>query len=298
MSDPSTSIISDDIESVEDHIAALEIESLTKTFRKDADKPKNGKNKPHGLRRLLPRAKTLSRVVDSVSFAVKPGEVFGVLGPNGSGKSTLIRIISTLLLPDEGSVRVFGHDVMKEPENVRRMISRVSADAAFFRRLSAMENLIHTARLYSIPIRIASERIKDMLARLEMNGEKLETPMLHLSRGMQQKVAITRAFITSPDLLLLDEPTTGLDPKSKREVQKFVNELKDSDGSTVLLTTHDMEEAEVLCDRIAVLNSGKIVAIGTPEELKKQYGGESGTLESVFFALAGKSIAELEEDES
>ncbi|MCE5323138.1 ABC transporter ATP-binding protein [bacterium] len=297
MSKPSTSVIND-IGTCENHIAALEIENLTKTFRKDADKSKNGKDKPRGLRRLLPRAKTLSRVVDSVSFTVKPGEVFGVLGPNGSGKSTLIRIISTLLLPDEGNVQVFGHDVMSESDTVRRMISRVSADAAFFRRLSAMENLIHTARLYSIPVKLASERIKDMLSRLEMNGEKLETPMLHLSRGMQQKVAITRAFITLPNLLLLDEPTTGLDPKSKREVQRFVHELKDSDGSTVLLTTHDMEEAEVLCDRIAVLNSGKIVAIGTPDELKEQYGGQSGTLESVFFTLAGKSIEEMEEDQS
>ncbi len=295
MSEPAIRLVSDEISTGErpSGLLALEIEGLTKTFRKDS-KDKNVK--PSGIRKLLPKAKTLSRVVDSVSFSVKPGEVFGVLGPNGSGKSTLIRIISTLLLPDEGVARVFGHDVMKEPDTVRRMLSRVSADAAFFRRLSAMENLIHTARLYSIPQKTAIERIKMILERLEMSGEKLETPMLHLSRGMQQKVAITRAFIILPDLLLLDEPTTGLDPKSKREVQKFIRELKERDGSTVLLTTHDMEEAEVLCDRIAILNSGKIVAIDTPSGLKERYGGESGSLETVFFALAGKTLEELEED--
>lgn len=295
MSEPAIELVSDEISAVERpaELMALEIESLTKTFRKDS-KDKNGK--PRGFRKLLPKAKTLNRVVDSVSFRVKPGEVFGVLGPNGSGKSTLIRIISTLLLPDEGAARVFGHDVTKEPNTVRKMLSRVSADAAFFRRLSAMENLIHTARLYSIPVKVAIERIKNILKRLEMSGEKLETPMLHLSRGMQQKVAITRAFITLPDLLLLDEPTTGLDPKSKREVQRFIREIRERDGSTVLLTTHDMEEAEVLCDRIAILNCGKIVAIGTPSELKEKYGGDKGTMETVFFALAGKTLEELEED--
>jgi ABC-2 type transport system ATP-binding protein len=271
---------------------ALEIEGLTKTFRKES---RNG-GRPRGLRRLLPQAKTLSRVVDSVSFTVQKGEIFGVLGPNGSGKSTLVRIISTLLLPDEGTARVFGHDVAKEPDAVRRMISRVSAEAAFFRKLSAMENLIHTARLYSVPVREAERRVKTLLGRLGMREDKLSVSMSELSRGMQQKVAVTRAFLTSPVLLLLDEPTTGLDPKSKREVQKFIREVREDAGATVLLSTHDMEEAEILCDRIAVLNDGKVVALGTPQELRAGSGvcGDSPSLETVFLALTGKTMEEAE----
>ena len=273
---------------------ALEIEGLTKTFRKES---RNG-GRPRGLRRLLPQAKTLSRVVDSVSFTVQKGEIFGVLGPNGSGKSTLVRIISTLLLPDEGTARVFGHDVAKEPDAVRRMISRVSAEAAFFRKLSAMENLIHTARLYSVPVREAERRVKTLLGRLGMREDKLSVSMSELSRGMQQKVAVTRAFLTSPVLLLLDEPTTGLDPKSKREVQKFIREVREDAGATVLLSTHDMEEAEILCDRIAVLNDGKVVALGTPQELRAGSGvqGDSPSLETAFLALTGKTMEEAEAD--
>lgn len=276
---------------------ALEIENLTKTFRKD-NRNRNENNR-HGIRRLLPKLKVDSKVVDSVSFRVEKGEVFGVLGPNGSGKSTIVRIISTLLLPDDGSVRVFGHDVVKEADVVRRMISRVSADAAFFRRMSALENLIHTARLYGIPVKVAERRIKGLLGRLDMREDKLTVSMSELSRGMQQKVAITRAFLTQPSLLLLDEPTTGLDPKSKREVQKFIREIRDEGGATVLLTTHDMEEAEILCDRIAILNEGRIVALGTADELKSEYATCEGTptLEAVFISLAGRPIDEEDEED-
>jgi len=279
---------------LEMNMKALELENLTKTFRKES---RNGRGE-RKLRRLFVPSKTLSRAVDSVSLTVERGEVFGVLGPNGSGKSTLVRIIATLLLPDEGTARVFGHDVVKEPDTVRRVISRVSADAAFFRRLSAMENLVHTARLYGVPVKEAQRRIKELLGRLDMREDKLDVPMYELSRGMQQKVAITRAFLTSPSLLLLDEPTTGLDPKSKREVQRFIREVRQNGGATVLLTTHDMEEAEILCDRIAILNDGKVAALGTPEELKAEFGGRGGprTLEAAFLSLAGKTIEEAEEE--
>jgi len=275
-------------------IPALELHNLTKTFRKDS---RNGR-KERGLARLLPRAKRTSRAVDSVSLVIEQGEVFGVLGPNGSGKSTLIRIVSTLLLPDEGTARVFGHDVVREPDAVRQVINRVSADAAFFRRLSAMENLVHTARLYGVPVREAETRIRDLLRRLDMREGKLNVPMYELSRGMQQKVAITRAFLTTPRLLLLDEPTTGLDPKSKRQVQGFIRQVRHDGGTTVLLTTHDMEEADILCDRIAILNHGKIVALGTPRELRSscEECGDSPTLETVFLTLAGRTIEEVDEE--
>lgn len=272
-------------------VPALEIESVTKTFKKDGGKD----DRRRGLRRYLPRMKVTSRVVDSVSLVVERGEVFGILGPNGSGKSTLVRIISTLLLPDGGMVRVFGHDVVREPDAVRRMISRVSADAAFFRRLSAMENLMHAAMLYGVPGATARQRTRELLGRLDMPKDKMDAPMLELSRGMQQKVAVTRAFLTSPVLLLLDEPTTGLDPKSKREVQRFVREVRDTHDATVLLTTHDMEEAELLCDRIAILSEGRVVAFGTAAELKA--GCDPPTLEGAFLAVAGKTIEEVEQEE-
>ncbi len=275
---------------------ALEIINLTKHFRKEA----RGTGNRNGLWKLAPKAKAIIRVVDSVNLAVERGEIFGILGPNGSGKSTLIRIIATLLLPDEGSAWVFGHNVVKEPEAVQRLISRVSADAAFFRQMSAVENLLHTARLYGVPLHDARLRIEDLMNRLDMKKDKLNTPMHELSRGMQQKVAVTRALLTSPSLLLLDEPTTGLDPKSKREVQRFIKEEREMHGATVLLTTHDMEEAEVLCDRIAILNSGKIVALGTANELKTGCDacGASPTMEDVFLALAGRSLRDEGEEEN
>lgn len=275
-------------------IPALETYNLTKIFRKT-----NRSSRKHGLGKLLPKPKTPVRVIDSVNLTIEKGEVFGVLGPNGSGKSTLIRIVATLLLPDGGWARVYGHDVVKDQDAVRWLISRVSADAAFFRRMSAMENLMHTAMLYNIPVKDAKKRVEEMLGRLDMRKDKLNEPIADLSRGMQQKVAIVRAFLTKPALLLLDEPTTGLDPKSKREVQKFIKELRADGEATVLLTTHDMEEAEILCDRIAILNKGKISALGTPEELKENCAECDGpkTLETVFMTLAGKSLEEAEEEE-
>lgn len=274
---------------------ALQTERLTKIFRKE----KRSASPPTGIRRWLPKPRTQSRVVDSVSLTIEKREIFGVLGPNGSGKSTLIRIISTLLLPDEGTAKVFGHDVVKEADTVRRMIARVSADAAFFRPLSAMENLVHAAMLYDIPYDVARTRIKEILGRLDLRESKMNTPMQHLSRGMQQKVAITRAFLTSPVLMLLDEPTTGLDPKSKREVQKFIREIRDENDATVLLTTHDMEEAEKLCDRIAIIDAGKIVALDTPAGLKESVtkDGKVPTMEEVFFALSGKTLEEAEQED-
>jgi len=291
-----TSIVgSNNAENNKMNTVALEIVNLTKSFRKDG----RGSQDRKGIMRLLARRKTITRVVDSVSFAVNQGEIFGVLGPNGSGKSTLIRIISTLLLPDEGIARVFGHDVTKEPDIVRNMISRVSADAAFFRSMSAIENLTYSARLYGIPAKEVRSRMTALLRRLDMPMDKLTIQMSELSRGMQQKIAITRAFMTYPALLLLDEPTTGLDPKSKRKVQSFVREIRNEHGGTVLLTTHDMEEAETLCDRIAILNSGKIVAMGTANEIKAGCNtcGDSPSLETVFIKLAGKSIDEAEEED-
>lgn len=230
--------------------------------------------------------------VNGVTFTVEPGEIFGILGPNGSGKSTLIRLISTLLLPDEGEIKVFGHDVVEERFVVRGMINRVSVEAAFFKKLSAMENLSYAARLYGVDMRTWRKCAIEILGRLGLDEGKLGEPLEDLSRGMQQKVAVARALLTSPMLLLLDEPTTGLDPVSKREVQDFVLEVRDTRGTTVILTTHDMQEADRLCDRIAVIDQGRFVALDTPTGLKSMVSenGEAKTLEEVFFALTGKAL--------
>jgi ABC-2 type transport system ATP-binding protein len=250
------------------------------------------------------RGAKIVRAVDDVSLTIRRREILGVLGSNGSGKSTLIRLISTLLLPDEGTVHVFGHDVVREERAVQRLINRVSVEAAFFRKLSPMENLLYSARLYGVPAREARKQITSLLTRLGIKPDRIGQPLESMSRGMQQKVAIARAFLTAPILLLLDEPTTGLDPRSKQDVQVFVRELRDTHDATILLTTHDMEEAEALCDRVAIIDGGRIVALDTAEGLMAQVGetlglGRSATLTEVFMHYTGRDWEqdEAEDDE-
>ncbi len=236
--------------------------------------------------------------VDHVTFSVREGEVFGVLGPNGSGKSTLIRLISTLLLPDGGDVRVFGYDVTRQPMQVQRLINRVSVEASFFKKLSPMENLLYGARLYGMEGGETRRQVVEILTRLGLEKRTIYQPMEEMSRGMQQKVAIARALLSKPKLLLLDEPTTGLDPRSKREVQAVVRELNEQHGTTILLTTHDMLEADELCHRIAIIEGGKIVALDTPAALKQMIprNGHEPTLEDVFLELTGKKLVKEEEE--
>jgi ABC-2 type transport system ATP-binding protein len=243
---------------------------------------------------------TSSRVVavDNISLEVRRNEIFGVLGPNGSGKSTLVRLAATLLVPDQGQVEVFGLDVSRHEMEVKRLINRVSVDAAFFKKLSAIENLMYAARLYGLSGKEARQQSFAILRRLGLKDKEILGPLEDMSRGMQQKVAIARAFLTQPTLLLLDEPTTGLDPRSKREVQAFVRELQQTHDATILLTTHDMYEAEALCDRIAILDEGQVVALDTPAGLKKlvpQQDGREPTLEEVFMSLTGKALIKEED---
>ena len=236
--------------------------------------------------------------VNHVSFEVKEGEIFGVLGPNGSGKSTLIRLMATLLLPDEGQLQIFGYDVVRSPMDVQRLINRVSVEASFFKKLSPMENLMYGARLYGMPGAETKKQVVEILTRLGLEERSIFAPMEEMSRGMQQKVAIARALLSKPKVLLLDEPTTGLDPRSKREVQDVVRELRDEWGATILLTTHDMKEADVLCDRVAIMDKGNVVAMDTPAGLKKlvpQENGDEPTLEDVFLALTGRELKNEDE---
>lgn len=273
---------------------AIEVKHLYKSF--SSGSAKDGRK---GFAKLLPGG-TRKKVaaVDDISFSVPKGEIFGIIGPNGSGKSTLIRCISTLLLPDSGSMHIFDYNVLKDVMQVRRMINRVSVDAAFFKKLSAYENLRYAARLYGVSMTTARQRIEDILVRLGFPKSKINDSMEELSRGMQQKVAVARALFTSPVLLLLDEPTTGLDPRSKREVQAFVSEVNNTHDATVILTSHDMAEVENLCDRIAIIDHGRFVALGTPDELRKAAGGQK-SLEDVFIELTGKEWVEhVELDET
>jgi ABC-2 type transport system ATP-binding protein len=253
-------------------------------------------------RRLLGRArngKGPAHVLRDVSFAVRRGEIYGVLGANGSGKSTLVRIMSTLLLPDSGEARVFGLDVVRDSADVRALINRVSADPSFFRNMSAVENLLFFGRVYGLSPSEIKRRLPGILARLGFEWERALEPMSHLSRGQQQKIAVARSFLTSPVVMLLDEPTTGLDPRSKRDVQAFIRQVQSEHDSTILLTTHDMEEAELLCDRIGFIAGGRIVAEGTTLELRQRVANgrpvEEITMETVFMELTGKRIEEDEE---
>jgi ABC-2 type transport system ATP-binding protein len=275
-----------------DSAVPLDVREVTKRFRR---RRSGAARSDVGLRR-----KTLYTAVDAVSFRVEPHEIYGVIGANGSGKSTLIRVLSTLLIPDEGEVFVFGLDALRDPRSVRPLVNRVSADPSFFRPMSAMENLLFYGRAYGLPGAVVRSRSMELLERLGVEQESRE-PMLEMSRGQQQKVAVARAFLTSPRLMLLDEPTTGLDPRSKRTVQSFVSEARREEGVSILLTTHDMEEADLLCDRIAFLAGGRVVAEGTPTALRAHVARVSGSadhldMEDVFMALTGRSI-EVDEEE-
>lgn len=227
-----------------------------------------------------------------VSLTIHRGEIVGILGPNGSGKSTLVRVISTLTLPDGGDVRVFNVDAVEHPRTVQRFLNRVSVEASFFKKLSSMENLLFGAKLYGVGDAESRPQIKAILESIGFDVKRIGEPMEHLSRGMQQKIALARALLTSPMLMLLDEPTTGLDPRSKKDVQKLIRQIKQGHDSSILLCTHDMGEAEELCDRIGILLNGELIAIGTAAELKAKYGSES--LEEVFMAATGTSLEEAE----
>jgi ABC-2 type transport system ATP-binding protein len=264
-------------------VPALLIESVSKAF-------------------VVGRKRKPLAAITNVSMRLERGDIHGILGANGSGKSTLIRLISGLLTLDTGRVEVFGKDIEREELAVKRVINRVSVDAAFFKKLSPMENLLFAARLYGLDGKTARADAISIMGRLGIAEKRTSRPVEQMSRGMQQKVAIARALLTSPTLLLLDEPTTGLDPRSKLDVQTFIEEINQTHDATIVLTTHDLAEAERLCARIVVLNDGRIITEGTPTELKAQTTqrlGREASLEDVFMTYTGRSLDDdVEEDES
>jgi ABC-2 type transport system ATP-binding protein len=228
--------------------------------------------------------------LDGVSLTIERGETIAILGKNGSGKSTLVRVLSTLLTHDGGTVRVFGHDVGRESRAVRRLVNRVSVEASFFKKMSAAENLSYAARFYGLTGGQTREEIPRILGRVGFPKARRQEPMENLSRGMQQKVALARALLTAPVLLLLDEPTTGLDPRSKLEVQDFVREIRTAHDATILLCTHDMAEADTLADRVGIIDRGRLLSLEEPAALKRRYG--AATMEEAFFAATGSDLAD------
>jgi ABC-2 type transport system ATP-binding protein len=254
---------------------AVEVSRLRKEFKRSDRRSRVGKK-----RRIV--------ALHELTFSIARGECVAVLGQNGSGKSTLVRLLSTLLLGDGGDARVFGHDVFAEPRPVRRLVNRVSVEASFFKKMSSTENLSYAARFYGMTPSETGERIPEILRRVGFPQDRRHESMESLSRGMQQKVALARALLTSPVLLLLDEPTTGLDPRSKLEVQDFIREVRSSHDATILLCTHDLAEAEALADRIGILDRGELLALEPALELKRHFG--AADLEEAFFAATGRNF--------
>jgi ABC-2 type transport system ATP-binding protein len=261
---------------------AVEVHELRKEFRRRDRK----------LGRRAPRTRV---ALDSVSFTIPRGETVAILGQNGSGKSTLVRLLSTLLLPEGGSATIFGHDVVSDSRAVRRLVNRVSVEASFFKKMSAAENLSYAARYYGMTAGQTRGLIPEILERVGFPSDRRDESMESLSRGMQQKVALARALLTSPVVLLLDEPTTGLDPRSKLEVQEFIREIRANHDSTILLCTHDMAEAEVLAERVGILDRGRLLALEPAEVLKRRFRAQ--TLEEAFFAATGREFEAEEEDD-
>ncbi len=246
---------------------AVEVQGLTHTF-------------PPSKRGGEPRI-----ALTNLEFTVQPGEIFALLGPNGGGKTTLFRILSTALLPSEGDPKIFGSSVLSQSASVRKKIGVVFQYPSLDKKLSVLENLTHHGRLYGLRGLVLQQRIDELLERFrlaERAGDRVEV----LSGGLKRRVEIAKGLIHRPELLMMDEPSTGLDPGARRDVWSYLAELK-KEGMTVLLTTHLMEEAEN-CDRLLLVNHGRRVALGTPNELKAQIGGD-------ILAMHSPSPAELAE---
>jgi ABC-2 type transport system ATP-binding protein len=224
------------------------------------------------------------RAVNQISFDVEPGEIFGFLGPNGAGKTTTIKMLTGQLRPNGGTAKVAGWDIVEEREQLQPRIGVVFEHQNIYERLSARDNLLFTARLYGVD----KSRVNQVLQMVGL-ADRAKEKAKKYSNGMKQRLLIARALLPNPEVIFLDEPTKGLDPGVARAIRNIVSELADQ-GVTIFLTTHYMEEADQLSDRVAILEQGKIVALDTPAKLKSQHGGPGTTLEDVFIKLTGKDL--------
>ncbi|MBK5133946.1 ATP-binding cassette domain-containing protein [Candidatus Bathyarchaeota archaeon] len=215
--------------------------------------------------------------VDNVSFDVKKGEIFGLLGPNGAGKSTILRMLSTLARPTSGTAQIGGYDVIKNDNDVRKLIGIVSEKMIMYNRLTAKENLLFFGNLFNIPKNVLAKKVDDLLELVQLTKFK-NSQVGTFSTGMQQRMNVVRALLNTPQVLYLDEPTLGLDPQSSVEIREFIKKLNRENGTTVIVTTHMMVDADLMCDRIAIIDHGKIVALDTSANLKKQLSGTKTTI--------------------
>jgi ABC-2 type transport system ATP-binding protein len=245
-------------------MAILELEALTRTFSSVV-------------------------AVKELSFTVERGEIFALLGPNGAGKSTTIKMLTTLLKPSNGTARVDGVDIVRHPGGVRRIIGYVPQMLSADGTLSGRENLQVFARLYDIPRGERGRRVDEALAFMGL-AEASERPVRQYSGGMIRRLEIAQSMLHGPRVLFLDEPTVGLDPAARRAVWEHVMELRDRIDATIILTTHQMEEADALCDRVAIMHQGRLVALGTPDELKATIDRRKATLEDVFIHYTGSNL--------
>ncbi|MBT8172292.1 ABC transporter ATP-binding protein [Candidatus Bathyarchaeota archaeon] len=249
-------------------VYSIQTKNLTKRFKKKKhrgffnfiQKNRKSKNKKE--------KNNVTLALNKINLQIRPGELFGLLGPNGSGKTTMIKCLSTILIPDEGTIRVNGYDVSKETSRVRASLGMVvGGERTLYWKLTARDNLRYFASLYKIQRKYAKKRVEELLEMFQLS-DRADERLEDYSTGMRQKVTIARALLHDPPILLLDEPTLGLDPGFSRQIREQIKELTKNQGKTVLLTTHYMDEADQLCDRVAFISTGNIVAIDTPNNLK------------------------------
>jgi len=247
-------------------VAAVETKDLVKVFER-------GRRTIWQRIRREPDKRDRFRAVDGIDLVVEPGEIFGLLGPNGAGKTTTMKMLATLLIPTSGTIRVLGIDPLTRPREVRaRLGAMLSGERSLYWKLTGRENLEYFAALYHVPPRETKTRIANVLAAVKL-ADRADDYVERYSTGMRQRLALARALLPNPPLVVLDEPTVGLDPQASRDLRDRVRELK-AQGRTVLLTTHYMEEADQLCDRVAIIDHGRIVALDTPAALKRTIRAE------------------------
>jgi ABC-2 type transport system ATP-binding protein len=260
---------------------AIEADALVRTYRTHTG--------------VIRRRPLNVEAVKGVSFEVRPGELFGLLGPNGAGKTTTIKMLITLLLPTSGTARVFGHDVVGETTEVRKRIGYVfGGDRGLYDRVSALDNLRYFAELYGVDPAEQKRRIAELLELVGLTGREQEK-VEGYSRGMRQRLHVARGLLHDPEVVFLDEPSIGLDPVGARELRNTIRQLVDA-GKTVLLTTHYMFEADALCDRIAVINDGRIVALGTGADLKGAVANRT-IVEIETFGVTPEAVQRLRDDD-
>jgi ABC-2 type transport system ATP-binding protein len=219
------------------------------------------------------------KAVDDLTFSIEKGEIFGLLGPNGAGKTTTIRMLLTLVKPTSGQINIFGTNALKYPDRIRQMAGYVPQDVSVDSELTGRENLVMYARLYGVPRKEMNQRIKEVLEFLDLT-ERIGDMVNTYSGGMMRKLEIAQALVNRPSMVYLDEPSIGLDPGAKYVIWELVKKLRDNFNTTILLTTHDMHEADSLCDRIGIMDQGKLVIIDKPSALKSTVGGDVLTLAS------------------